>query len=123
MMADGGIQLNEGTPQGGPLSPLLSNVLLTVLDRELERRQLKYCRYADDCNFYVGSESTGHRVMANIRASLEGHLKLRINELKNTVARPWNRKFLGYAITIYRNETRVGASPETLRRLMDRVPE
>ena len=124
MMADGVIQpRNEGTPQGGPLSPLLSNILLTDLDRELERRQLKFCRYADDCNIYVGSESAGQRAMANIRAFLEGHLKLRINEQKSAVARPWKRKFLGYAITIYRNEARVRAAPQSLRRLMDRVRE
>lgn len=124
MMADGVIQpRNEGTPQGGPLSPLLSNILLTDLDRELERRQLKFCRYADDCNIYVGSECTGRRVMASIRTFLEGHLKLRINEQKSAVARPWKRKFLGYAITIYRKETRVRIAPESLCGLMDRVRE
>ncbi|MFN3050969.1 group II intron maturase-specific domain-containing protein, partial [Pseudomonas alloputida] len=122
MMADGVIQpRNEGTPQGGPLSPLLSNILLTDLDRELERRQLKFCRYADDCNIYVGSECAGRRAMANIRTFLEGHLKLRINEQKSAVARPWKRKFLGYAITIYREEARVRVAPESLRKLMDRV--
>ncbi|WP_162985268.1 group II intron reverse transcriptase/maturase, partial [Pseudomonas aeruginosa] len=124
MMANGVIQpRSEGTPQGGPLSPLLSNILLTDLDRELERRQLKFCRYADDCNIYIGSEGAGQRAMANIRAFLEGHLKLRINEQKSAVARPWKRKFLGYAITIYRQETRVRPAPESLRRLMDRVRE
>ncbi|MQU61515.1 group II intron reverse transcriptase/maturase, partial [Pseudomonas helleri] len=71
MMANGVIQpRSEGTPQGGPLSPLLSNILLTDLDRELERRQLKFCRYADDCNIYIGSEGAGQRAMANIRAFL-----------------------------------------------------
>ena len=77
----------EGTPQGGPLSPLLSNILLTDLDRELERRNLAFCRYADDCNVYVRSQAAGLRVMSGIRAYLEAVLKLRINPAKSAVAR------------------------------------
>ena len=81
----------EGTPQGGPLSPLLSNILLTDLDRELERRGLAFCRYADDCNVYVGSRVAGERVMRGIRAFLEEVLHLRVNAAKSAVARPWER--------------------------------
>ncbi len=89
----------EGTPQGGPLSPLLSNILLTDLDRELERRGHRFCRYADDCNIYVGSKRSGQRVMTAITAFLEQRLKLKVNAAKSAVARPWQRKFLGYSMT------------------------
>jgi RNA-directed DNA polymerase len=92
----------EGTPQGGPLSPLLSNILLTDLDRELEKRGLLFCRYADDCNIYVGSERAGQRVMAAVTAFLERRLKLKVNAEKSAVARPWQRKFLGYSMTWHR---------------------
>ena len=87
-------QRTEGTPQGGPLSPLLSNILLNDLDQELERRELAFCRYADDCNIYVRSQVAGNRVMNGIRVFLEVTLKLRINGEKSAVARPWERKFL-----------------------------
>jgi RNA-directed DNA polymerase len=100
MMADGLVQPRaEGTPQGGPLSPLLSNILLTDLDREVERKGLAFCRYADDCNVYVGSRRAGQRIMDNLRAYLQDVLKLRANEVKSAVARPWERKFLGYSVT------------------------
>jgi DNA-binding protein len=89
----------EGTPQGGPLSPLLSNILLTDLDRELERRGHRFCRYADDCNIYIGSKRSGQRVMTAITAFLEQSLKLKVNAAKSAVARPWQRKFLGYSMT------------------------
>lgn len=92
----------EGTPQGGPLSPLLSNILLTDLDRELERRGHRFCRYADDCNIYVGSQRSGQRVMTAITAFLEQRLKLKVNATKSAVARPWQRKFLGYSMTWHR---------------------
>ena len=85
----------EGTPQGGPLSPLLSNILLDDLDKELEKRGLSFCRYADDCNIYVGSKAAGERVMASLCSFLSGKLKLVVSEAKSAVARPWNRKFLG----------------------------
>jgi len=89
----------EGTPQGGPLSPLLSNLVLDQLDHELERRGHRFVRYADDCNIYVRSERAGRRLMEGITAFLEGKLKLRVNREKSAVARPWERKFLGFSFT------------------------
>ena len=100
MMADGLVQpRTEGTPQGGPLSPLLSNILLTELDRELERRGHAFCRYADDCNIYVGSERAGVGLLQSLTGFLEQRLKLKVNGAKSAVARPWQRKFLGYSFT------------------------
>jgi RNA-directed DNA polymerase len=112
----------EGTPQGGPLSPLLSNILLDDLDRELERRSLALCRYADDCNVYVGSRAAGERVMNGIRVFLEDVLRLRINAAKSAVARPWERKFLGFSVTAQR-EARLRIAKESVQRLMQRVRE
>jgi RNA-directed DNA polymerase len=100
MMQDGVVtERNEGTPQGGPLSPLLANLLLDEWDRELDRRGHRFCRYADDCNIYVRSRKAGQRVMAWCRKFLEGRLRLKVNEEKSAVDRPWNRKFLGLSIT------------------------
>lgn len=93
----------EGTPQGGPLSPLLSNILLDDLDKELERRDLMFCRYADDCNIYVKSRRAGERILKSITSFLERKLKLRVNEEKSAVARPWERKFLGYSMTFHKS--------------------
>lgn len=103
-LMEGGItsMRTEGTPQGGPLSPLLSNILLDDLDRELEGRGLSFCRYADDCNIYVGSRRAGERVMQAVTAFLEQRLKLKVNVSKSAVARPWERKFLGYSMTWHR---------------------
>jgi hypothetical protein len=99
-MAKGIIEVNqEGTPQGGPLSPLLSNIMLTDLDKELERRGHAFCRYADDCNIYVRSEKAGERVFQSITSFLERKLKLKVNREKSAVARPWVRKFLGFSFT------------------------
>lgn len=112
----------EGTPQGGPLSPLLSNILLTDLDRELERRGLTFVRYADDCNIYVGSRVAGERVMRGIRTFLEDVLRLRVNERKSAVARPWGRKFLGYSCTAQR-ASRLRIAPESVKRLKQKVRE
>src|SRR5271166_1192505 len=89
---------HEGTPQGGPLSPLLSNLLLDDLDKELERRGHRFCRYADDCNIYVRSQAAGERVMASVTSFLEDRLRLKVNEAKSAVARPEERKFLGFSI-------------------------
>ena len=111
----------EGTPQGGPLSPLLSNILLTDLDRELERRGLAFCRYADDCNVYVCSRVAGERVMRGIRAFLEEVLRLRVNAAKSAVARPWERTFLGYSVTAHR-ETRLRIASQSVHRL-DGAPQ
>jgi len=110
----------EGTPQGGPLSPLLSNILLNDLDQELERRRLAFCRYADDCNIYVGSRIAGERVMSGVRTFLEGALKLRVNTEKSAVARPWERKFLGFSVTAQR-ETRLRIAAASVQRLTQKV--
>jgi RNA-directed DNA polymerase len=91
--------VDEGTPPGGPLSPLLSNIVLDELDRELERRGLRFARYADDCNIYVRSRRAGERVMASITRFLMAKLKLKVNQQKSAVARPWVRKFLGFSFT------------------------
>jgi RNA-directed DNA polymerase len=121
LMADGMVsQRTEGTPQGGPLSPLLSNILLTDLDRELERRGHRFCRYADDCNIYVRSEMAGQRAMATITDYLERRLKLQVNREKSAVARPWQRKFLGYTFTWHR-QTRVKVADNSIERLKDKV--
>jgi len=100
-MMEGGLvsARTEGTPQGGPLSPLLSNILLDDLDRELEKRGHAFCRYADDCNVYVRSERAGQRTLEALARFLEERLKLRVNRAKSAVARPWERKFLGYSFT------------------------
>jgi group II intron reverse transcriptase/maturase len=89
----------EGTPQGGPLSPLLSNLLLDELDKELERRGHRFVRYADDCNVYVKSKAAGERVMASLETFLSERLRLKINRDKSAVDRPWKRSFLSYTVT------------------------
>jgi len=123
MMSEGVVSVRtEGTPQGGPLSPLLSNILLTDLDRELERRGHRFCRYADDCNIYVKSETAGHRAMDAITGYLEKKLKLRVNREKSAVARPWTRKFLGYSFT-WHKQARLKVAESSLKRLKDRVRE
>lgn len=110
----------EGTPQGGPLSPLLSNVLLDELDKELERRGSAFCRYADDCNIYVHSKRAGERVKESITKFLFEKLKLKVNEKKSAVDRPWRRKFLGYTVTMDK-ETRLRVSQKSIKRLMDKL--
>lgn len=112
----------EGTPQGGPLSPLLSNILLTDLDRELEARGHAFCRYADDCNIYVASEKAGRRVLASLTRFVEERLKLKVNALKSAVARPSERKFLGYSFTAQR-QARIKIADASVKRLKDRVRE
>jgi len=117
-MLDGGlaVQRKKGTPQGGPLSPLLSNILLDDLDKELERRGHAFCRYADDCNIYVRTERSGKRVMESITRFLERRLKLRVNRKKSAVDRPWKRKFLGYSVTPHR-KPRLKPAPDSVKRL------
>jgi RNA-directed DNA polymerase len=113
-------QRREGTPQGGPLSPLLSNILLTDWDRELERRGHAFCRYADDCNIYVRSKAAGERLLIGLTAFLAKRLKLKVNEAKSACDRPWKRKFLGYSMTVHR-QTRLRIAPDSLKRLTGRV--
>ena len=99
VMEDGLVRpVDEGTPQGGPLSPLLSNLVLDDLDKELARRGLRFCRYADDCNIYVRSHRAGERVMASVSRFLTRRLKLKVNEAKSAVAQPEERKFLGFSV-------------------------
>jgi RNA-directed DNA polymerase len=112
----------EGTPQGGPLSPLLSNLVLDELDRELERRGLRFVRYADDCNIYVRSERAGQRVMESITRFITQKLKLKVNEAKSAVARPQERKFLGFSFTSGPEVKRVIA-PKALERFKRRIRE
>jgi RNA-directed DNA polymerase len=113
---------DEGTPQGGPLSPLLSNIVLDDLDRELTRRGLHFARYADDCNIYVRSRRAGQRVMASVTRFLTAVLKLKVNEQKSAVARPWERKFLGFSFTTNRAPKR-RIAPKALGRFKERVRE
>ena len=112
----------EGTPQGGPLSPLLSNILLDEWDKELERRGHKFCRYADDCNVYVRSRSAGERVLKSLTIFLARRLWLKVNAEKSAVARPWGRKFLGYSFTSQR-EARLKVAPASVQRLKEKLRE
>ena len=121
LMDDGVVSpRREGTPQGGPLSPLLSNILLTDLDRELERRGHAFVRYADDCNIYVQTKRSGERVMRSISGYLEKQLKLKINRGKSAVDRPWKRKFLGYSLTTHQ-QARLRVAPESVKRLKEKL--
>jgi RNA-directed DNA polymerase len=110
----------EGTPQGGPLSPLLSNLVLDELDRELERRGLCFVRYADDSNIYVRSERAGQRVMESVRRFITHRLKLKVNEAKSAVARPQERKFLGFSFTAG-PEVQRAIAPKALDRFKQRI--
>jgi RNA-directed DNA polymerase len=110
----------RGTPQGGPLSPLLANVLLDELDRELERRGHRFVRYADDCNIYVRSSRAGERVLASVRGFLERRLRLKVNELKSAVDRPWRRRILGFSFTRNRGNL-LSVSAKAIDALKDTV--
>jgi len=114
------IERYEGTPQGGPLSPLLANLLLDELDKELERRGHRFCRYADDCNIYVKSKAAGERVMASVTRFLEKRLRLRVNRTKSAVAFVGERKFLGYRLLA---GGRLTIAPESLERAKGRIRE
>jgi len=114
--------VDEGTPQGGPLSPLLSNIVLDELDRELERRGLRFARYADDSNIYVRSRRAGERVMKSITRFITSRLKLKVNQQKSAVARPWERKFLGFSFTLNREPKR-RIAPKAVLRFKERVRE
>jgi RNA-directed DNA polymerase len=109
----------EGTPQGGPLSPLLSNLVLDELDRELERRGHRFVRYADDCNIYVRSEKAGQRVMESVKHFITKRLKLKVNEQKSAVARPQVRKFLGFSFTGGPIRRRI--APKAVERFKERI--
>ncbi len=123
VMVGGVIQeREEGTPQGGPLSPFLSNILLDDLDQELERRGHRFCRYADDCNIYVRSNKAGQRVMESISRFLEKRLRLKVNREKSAVDRPWKRDFLGYTMTWHR-QPRLKVSPESIQRIKGKIRE
>jgi len=113
---------DEGTPQGGPLSPLLSNLVLDELDQELTRRGLRFARYADDCNIYVRSRRAGQRVMESISRFITNRLRLKVNEAKSAVARPWERKFLGFSFT-WEKKPRRRVAPKAILRFKERVRE
>lgn len=120
-MADGVVVKSvEGTPQGGPLSPLLANIYLDALDRELERRGHPFSRYADDCNIYVGSQAAGERVKESVQGWIEEHLRLQVNATKSGVGRPWERKFLGFRLN---RERQIEVSPESMERFKAKVRE
>src|SRR5579871_5285790 len=114
--------VDEGTPQGGPLSPLLSNIVLDEFDRELERRGLRFARYADDSNIYVRSRRAGERVMASITKFITTKLKLKVNEQKSAVARPWERKFLGFSFT-WDREPKRRIAPKAVMRFKGKIRE
>src|SRR4051794_759890 len=115
------VPVDEGTPQGGPLSPLLSNLVLDDLDRELTRRGHRFCRYADDCNIYVRSRRAGERVLASVSRFLTTKLRLKVNETKSAVARPEERKFLGFSISNDGGERRI--APKALDAFKTRIRE
>ncbi len=123
ILKDGLVRPNtEGTPQGGPLSPLLSNIVLDELDKELEKRGLCFVRYADDCNIYVRSKRAGLRVMESITRFIERTLKLKVNEKKSAVDRPWKRRFLGFSFTFHKNP-KIRISQESIKRCKQRIRE
>ena len=111
---------DEGTPQGGPLSPLLSNIVLNELDHELERRGHRFVRYADDCNMYVKTHKAGQRVMASVTRFIEEKLKLKVNQEKSAVDRPWKRKFLGFSFTVDKSP-KVRVSKQALDKMKTRI--
>ena len=121
-MMEGGLvsPRTEGTPQGGPLSPLLSNILLDEWDRELEQRGHRFVRYADDCNVYVRSKAAGERVLTSLERWLTQRLRLRLNRDKSGVARPWTRKFLGYSVT-WDRAVRLRVAPAAVKRLKTKL--
>lgn len=123
-MMEGGLisPRTEGTPQGGPLSPLLSNILLTELDWELEKRGHRFCRYADDCNIYVGSRKAGENLMTSLSRYLEEKLKLKVNHAKSAVGHPWERKFLGYSLTRHK-KSKLRIAESSVKRLADKIRE
>ena len=121
-MEDGLVKAtDEGTPQGGPLSPLLSNIMLDDFDKELEKRGLRFARYADDCNIYVKSEKAGQRVMKATVKYLTKKLKLKVNQQKSAVDNPWNRKFLGFTFRQGKESNRIAVHESRVKRFKDKV--
>lgn len=121
VMVEGVVQSSgEGTPQGGPLSPLLANIYLDALDRELERRGLAFSRYADDCNIYVSSERSAERVLKSITTWIRENLRLEVNATKSGTGRPWERKFLGFRIN---PEGKIEVAPTSMERFKTKVRE
>jgi group II intron reverse transcriptase/maturase len=121
VMVNGAVhETEEGTPQGGPLSPLLANILLDDLDKELARRGLRFVRYADDCNIFVASNRAGERVMESVIRFVEGKLKLKVNREKSAVDRPWKRKFLGFSFLSNQQGT-IRLAPKTIDRFKERI--
>lgn len=124
IMEDGiKVRNEEGTPQGGPLSPLLSNIMLNEFDKELEKRGHKFCRYADDCNIYVKSKRAGNRIMESMTKFLQEKLKLKVNAAKSAVASPTRRKFLGYSFYPVKNGYKQRVHPKSVNRLKDKIRE
>lgn len=121
MVHDVTVDRHEGTPQGGPLSPLLSNVLLDELDKELEARGLRFVRYADDCNIYVRSKRAGERVLSSLKQWLAKRLRLRVNEKKSAVDRPQKRKFLGFSFFKRDGRVKIRIAGESIRRVRERI--
>jgi RNA-directed DNA polymerase len=111
----------EGTPQGGPLSPLLSNIVLDELDKELEKRNLHFVRYADDCNIYVKTWKAGYRVMSSLTSFIEKKLKLKVNQAKSAVARPWKRKYLGFTLSWDKKNPKVKIAEPSLQRVKAKI--
>ena len=121
VMIEGVVQASEeGTPQGGPISPLLANIYLDALDQELEKRGLAFCRYADDCNVFVSSERAAERVLPGVTEWIKKHLRLEVNASKSGVGRPWERKFLGFMIN---PEGKIEAAPKSVERFKTKVRE
>lgn len=116
------VATTEGTPQGGPLSPLLANIMLDDLDKELSNRGHRFVRYADDCNIYVKTKRAGERVLKSVTRFVEGRLKLRVNREKSAVDRPWKRKFLGFSFTSHR-EPKLRLAEKTVKRFKQRIRE
>jgi len=121
VMEDGvHVRSEEGTPQGGPLSPLLANIYLDALDKELEKRGLRFARYADDCNIYTKSAKAAQRVLESITGWIARHLRLEVSKTKSGIGRPWERKFLGFIITV---ALYISVAPSSLARFEDKVRE
>jgi RNA-directed DNA polymerase len=115
------VATEEGTPQGGPLSPLLANIMLDDLDKELERRGHRFCRYADDCNIYVKTKRAGERVMASVGRFIRTELSLKINEHKSAVDRPWKRKFLGFSFYNRKGGVGIRIHPQSVDKLKEKT--